>query len=121
MSGVGAHGAPSLPTKVMVAVAVSMSCSSSPVTSRSRRRAEAEMSAEVELSAGVGASARRIDEDAALRAIVEGTASETGQAFYRALVRNLAAALDTYGAWLTEYDERQNRLRALAFWLGDRF
>ncbi|HYS82131.1 MAG TPA: sigma 54-interacting transcriptional regulator [Anaeromyxobacteraceae bacterium] len=79
------------------------------------------MSAEVELSAGAGASARRIDEDAALRAIVEGTASETGQAFYRALVRNLAAALDTYGAWLTEYDERQNRLRALAFWLGDRF
>jgi PAS domain S-box-containing protein len=73
------------------------------------------------MSAEVGASARRIDEDAALRAIVEGTASETGQTFYRALVRNLAAALDTYGAWLTEYDERRNRLRALAFWLGDRF
>jgi len=73
------------------------------------------------MSAEVGAGARRIDEDAALRAIVEGTVSETGQAFYRALVRNLAAALDTYGAWLTEYDERQHRLRALAFWLGDRF
>src|SRR6266568_1998572 len=176
MSGVGAHCAPSLPLKVMVAVDVSMSCSSSPrdrgsvsrvvgsprhrrrratdgrhadpafpagfrcqrpgegPTSFRRRRglvvryveisparAETKMSAEVELSAGAGASARRIDEDAALRAIVEGTVSETGQAFYRALVRNLAAALDTYGAWLTEYDERQNRLRALAFWLGDRF
>ncbi len=69
----------------------------------------------------VEASARRIDEDAALRAIVEGTASETGQEFYRALVRNLAAALDTYGAWLTEVDEGGTRLRAIAFWLGDRF
>ena len=73
------------------------------------------------MSSRGGESVRRIDEDAALRAIVEGTASETGHGFYRALVRNLAAALDTYGAWLTEYDERGNCLRALAFWLGDRF
>ncbi|HET6439257.1 MAG TPA: sigma 54-interacting transcriptional regulator [Anaeromyxobacter sp.] len=65
--------------------------------------------------------ARRIDEEAALRAIVEGTASATGREFYGALVRNLAAALDTRGAWLAEYDESANRLRALAFWLGDRF
>ena len=65
--------------------------------------------------------ARRIDEDAALRAIVLGTASSTGRDFHRTLVRNLAAALDTRGAWLTEYDERENRLRALAFWMGDRF
>ena len=28
-----------------------------------------------------------------------------GSEFYRALVRNLARALDTHGAWLTEYDE----------------
>ncbi|BDG02935.1 sigma-54-dependent Fis family transcriptional regulator [Anaeromyxobacter oryzae] len=68
-----------------------------------------------------GVAVRRIDEDAALRAVVEGTASETGQAFYRALVFNLARALDTHGAWLTEYDEVRNRLRALAFWLGDRY
>jgi PAS domain S-box-containing protein len=61
---------------------------------------------------------RRIDEELALRAVVEGTASETGQEFYRALVRNLAQALDTYGAWLTEYDEQRDRLRALAFWFG---
>jgi transcriptional regulator with PAS, ATPase and Fis domain len=64
---------------------------------------------------------RRIDEERALRAVVEGTASETGQEFYRALVRNMAAALETHGAWLTEYDERTERLRALAFWFGDRF
>ncbi|WP_279426184.1 sigma-54-dependent Fis family transcriptional regulator [Anaeromyxobacter terrae] len=62
---------------------------------------------------------RRIDEELALRAVVEGTASETGQEFYRALVRNMALALDTRGAWLTEYDERRDRLRALAFWFGD--
>ncbi len=51
------------------------------------------------MSAGAGPSARRIDEDVALRAIVVGTASETGQAFYRALVWNLANALGTHGAW----------------------
>jgi transcriptional regulator with GAF, ATPase, and Fis domain len=65
--------------------------------------------------------ARQIDEERALRAVVEGTASETGQEFYRALVRNLARALETHGAWVTEYDERTDRLRALAFWFGDRF
>ena len=52
---------------------------------------------------------RRIDEEAALRAVVEGTAGETGKEFYRALVRNLAIALDTHGAWLTEYDEPRAR------------
>jgi transcriptional regulator with GAF, ATPase, and Fis domain len=61
---------------------------------------------------------RQIDEEAALRAVVEGTASETGSDFYRALVRNLAATLDTFGAWITEFDEGADRLRALAFWFG---
>jgi len=64
---------------------------------------------------------RRIDEEATLRAIVEGTASETGTAFYRALTRNLARALDTHGAWVTEYDPGTETLRALAFWFGDRW
>jgi PAS domain S-box-containing protein len=64
---------------------------------------------------------RIIDEQAALRAVVEGTAGETGQAFYGALVENLARALDTCGAWVTEYFEERRRLRALAFWFeGDR-
>jgi transcriptional regulator with GAF, ATPase, and Fis domain len=67
---------------------------------------------------GTALQPRRIDEDAALRAVVEATASETGREFYRALVRNLALALDTHGAWLTEYDEGQDRLKALAFWFG---
>jgi PAS domain S-box-containing protein len=57
----------------------------------------------------------------ALRAVVAGTASETGQAFYEALVGNLARALGTHGAWLTEYDPARHRLRALAFWMGGRW
>jgi len=61
---------------------------------------------------------RRIDEEEALRAVVEGTAAETGTEFYRALVRNLARVLDTHGALITEYDEGNKTLRALAFWFG---
>jgi PAS domain S-box-containing protein len=64
---------------------------------------------------------RQIDEEGSLRAVVEGTASETGTEFYRSLTKNLARALDTHGAWVTEYDEATERLRALAFWFGDRW
>ena len=34
-----------------------------------------------------------LDEDAALRAIIEGTATETGERFFAALVKNLAKAM----------------------------
>jgi len=63
----------------------------------------------------------KIDEESALRAVVAGTASETGDAFYRALTRNLAASLDTHGAWVTEYNESRRTLRALAFWMGGKW
>ncbi|HWP60273.1 MAG TPA: sigma 54-interacting transcriptional regulator [Candidatus Acidoferrales bacterium] len=59
-----------------------------------------------------------LDIDAALRAIVEGTATETGEEFFAALVKSLASALNTHGAWVTEYLEESRRLRALAFWMG---
>ena len=62
---------------------------------------------------------RDIDPDAAIRTIVEGTAAATGRDFFRALVESLAAAFDTYGAWVTEYLPHTRRLRALAFRLGD--
>jgi PAS domain S-box-containing protein len=62
-----------------------------------------------------------MEEDALLRTLLEGTATETGQPFFAALVKNLAGALNTYGAWVTEYLEDCRRLRALAFWLGDGF
>ncbi len=62
-----------------------------------------------------------IDEHAALRSILEGTAAETGQGFFTALVRNLAEAMGTYGAWVTEYLPDSRRLRALAFWIGGQY
>ena len=58
-------------------------------------------------------------EPPALRMILEGTASETGERFFLALVENLARALGTHGAWVTEYLPEPRRLRALAFRLGD--
>jgi PAS domain S-box-containing protein len=64
---------------------------------------------------------RALDEDAALLSIVEGTATETGELFFQALVRNLAKVLGTKGAWVTEYFPDERRLRALAFWMQDAF
>ena len=58
---------------------------------------------------------------AALSRILEGTASEIGEGFFRALVEVLAGALGTHGAWVTEFDPQRRRLRALAFWLGDQW
>ncbi len=62
-----------------------------------------------------------LDEDGLLRSIVQGTASQTGSAFFRSLVKNLSGALGTHGAWVTEFLPSLQRLRALAFWLGDDF
>ncbi len=59
--------------------------------------------------------------EAALRLVVAGTAAETGTDFFRGLVRNLAQALGTLGAWVTEYLPEQRRLRALAMWLKGGF
>jgi hypothetical protein len=63
----------------------------------------------------------RIREDKILRFLVEGTMSETGSEFFRALARNLSEALQTSGAWITEYLPETRRLRALAFWLNGGF
>ncbi len=59
-----------------------------------------------------------LDESAALRSIMEGTATHTGDRFFQTLVESLARALGTHGAWVTEYLAESRRLRALAFWLG---
>ena len=58
-----------------------------------------------------------LEADTALRAILEGTATETGHGFFASLVQNLAKALGTHGAWVTEYFPETRRLRALAFWM----
>lgn len=65
-----------------------------------------------------------LDPAAALQRIFEGTAGDTGAEFFRVLVKNLAEALNVDGAWVTEYLEASNRLRALAFhmdggWIED--
>lgn len=62
---------------------------------------------------------KSLQENAAIRMILEGTATVTGEPFFDALVANLAKALNTYGAWVTEYLPETNQLKALAFRLGD--
>ncbi len=61
-----------------------------------------------------------LDQDA-LREIVEGTAAETGEAFFDGLVQHLARAIGTKCVWVTEWLEAERRLRALSFWVGDGF
>ena len=61
---------------------------------------------------------RGLDEEAALRTIIEGTATWTGERFFAALVENLCKALNTQGAWVTEFLEESRRLRSLAFSMG---
>jgi PAS domain S-box-containing protein len=61
----------------------------------------------------------RVNDESILRSIVEGTAAETGEGFFKALVKNLAHALNVHGSWVTEYLEDAGRLKAFAFWLGN--
>ncbi len=61
---------------------------------------------------------RGLDEDSALRIIMEGTASETGENFFKALVENLAKVLNVKGAWVTEYKKENRQLNSIAFWMG---
>lgn len=75
----------------------------------------------VEFSQTMGYSTERTTEDRALRKILEGTASHTGKEFFQALVRNLAEALGTKGAWVTEYRPENETMHALSFWLDGRF
>lgn len=58
-------------------------------------------------------------EDLALRRIVEGTVSETGERFFDALTKNLAEVLGTYAAWVTEFISETRRLRICSFWMKD--
>jgi len=58
------------------------------------------------------------DENATLRSIMEGTAASVGNNFFKALVENLAGALNTYSAWISELLDDQRQLRTLAIWRG---
>ena len=56
----------------------------------------------------------RLDEDAALRAILVSTTAATGEQFFAALVNDLSQALGTHAASTDEYSEESQRLRAEA-------
>ncbi len=60
-------------------------------------------------------------EDESLRAIVKGTASATGDDFFRSLVSNLAGVLRVRYAFVSEFVEKPKRVRTLAFWTGEGF
>jgi len=59
----------------------------------------------------------QLQSDDPLRILLEGTATSIGERFFEALVENLARALDTKHAWVTEYRSDLRRLKALAFWV----
>lgn len=56
-----------------------------------------------------------------IRHLLEGTSSQTGQEFFRALVRSAALAMDVAGVWITEYLPEQQLLRAVAFWMNGKY
>jgi PAS domain S-box-containing protein len=59
-----------------------------------------------------------VEENKAIRAILEGTSSETGHDFFISLTENLSKVLKTQGALVTEYIEEEEKLRAVACVLG---
>jgi len=61
------------------------------------------------------------EREATLRAISEGTAGVVGNEFFRSLVRNLALALRTDVAFLSEFCADRSKVRTLAFWAGAGF
>jgi len=64
---------------------------------------------------------RPFDEHAALRRIVEGTASDTGEKFFRSLVENLALSLGTMGGWVARVNPDHTELCAISFKARDRW
>ncbi|HET7540540.1 MAG TPA: sigma 54-interacting transcriptional regulator [Polyangiaceae bacterium] len=66
-------------------------------------------------------SSADFDELSVLRSIARGTASETGEDFFTALVANLMGTMGTMGAWVAAYSETDRTLRALSMKLGDQW
>ena len=64
---------------------------------------------------------RIFDEGAVLKNIVQGTATHTGEEFFRSLVENMSLALGTDGAWITEYISETRKLRGIAFLMGGKW
>src|SRR5260221_8624155 len=60
----------------------------------------------------------QIQPETLLQHLLEGTASKTGQEFFKELVRSAALALNVTGAWITEYLPERRGLRAISFLLN---
>lgn len=60
------------------------------------------------------------EESVALRAIIEGTAESTGEAFFQSLVRHLAIAIGAQYVFVAEFAAVNTRARTLAYWARDR-
>jgi PAS domain S-box-containing protein len=58
-----------------------------------------------------------LSELSVLRAIVEGTAQNTGEDFFLSLVQNLCLATGAAGAFIAEFVEGNFRVRSLAYWM----
>jgi hypothetical protein len=58
---------------------------------------------------------------AVLRTIVEGTATASGEEFFRSLVRNVSLATTVPNAFIAEFAGTKTRVRTLAFWKNGRF
>ena len=61
------------------------------------------------------------EENTLLLSILDGTSNETGEAFFRVLVKELASVLNTYGALVADYVSETSQLRPRAYWLGDQW
>jgi class 3 adenylate cyclase len=59
--------------------------------------------------------------DNIVRELFEKTASQTGQEFFDALVKNMSLIFGVKGAWVTEYVEKEFKLKSKSFWYGDDF
>jgi len=66
----------------------------------------------------MGDDTNGLDENAAVRTVLEGTARETGRPFFGALVEHLARALAMHAAMVTEYVPELGRARTLGFYVG---
>ena len=67
------------------------------------------------------AAAVHVRPEELIRHLLEGTSSQTGHEFLKALVRSVALAMDVSGVWVTEYLPERRMLRALAFWMNGDF
>ncbi|NIQ04021.1 MAG: diguanylate cyclase [Nitrospinaceae bacterium] len=72
--------------------------------------------------ASIGGEIKRHNDDQAFRSIVEGTSTQTGNEFFRSLVRHLASALPARSAFISEIQEMpEAKSRIIAGWDGNRF